>query len=96
MTWWIQLITGALGSVGFSLLPLVASILTGNRAAKAEKAVSDRNEVYTSTLRDCLAGFSVVKSFRAEAEMLRMFRENVRSLAAAQCKKHKMLQENGI
>lgn len=88
MLWYSPLLT--LVAIGFSLLPLVASILTGNRAAKAEKAVSDRNEVYTSTLRDCLAGFSVVKSFRAEAEMLRMFRENVRSLAAAQCKKHKM------
>ncbi|MBO5270132.1 MAG: ABC transporter ATP-binding protein, partial [Clostridia bacterium] len=88
MLWYSPLLT--LVAIGFSLLPLVASILTGNRAAKAEKAVSDRNETYTSALRDALAGFSVVKAFRAEGEMLRMFRENVRRLAEAQCKKQKL------
>lgn len=55
-----------------------------------EKKVSDRNEAYTSTLRDSLGGFSVIKSFKAEAQMIRLFKENVRELAKAQCGKHKM------
>lgn len=58
--------------------------------AAEEKKVSDRNEAYTSTLKDCLSGFSVVKSFKAEAQMIRIFRDNVKELAAAQCGRHKM------
>ena len=73
-----------------ALFPLVASILTGNKIATAEKAVSDRNQVYTSTLKDCLSGFSVIKSFKAEAQMLKMFGENIKELAHAEEKKQKI------
>ena len=76
-------------AIGLSLLPLIAAILTGNTVAKEEKKVSDRNEAYTSALRDCLSGFSVIKSFKAEAQMIRIFKENVRALAKAQCRKQK-------
>ena len=72
-----------------ALFPLVASILTGNKMAEAERAVSDRNQVYTSTLKDCLCGFSVIKSFKAEAQMLKMFGGNVKELAHASEKKQK-------
>ena len=72
-----------------SLLPLSASILTGNKMAEAEKSVSDRNQTYTSTIKDCLSGFSVIKSFKAEVQMLRIFGENVRELARAEEKKQK-------
>ena len=73
-----------------SLLPLIASLFTGNKVAEEEKEVSDRNEAYTSALRDSLGGFSVVKSFQAEARMIRIFQANVKELARAQCGKYKM------
>ena len=88
MIWYSPLLT--LIAIGLSLLPLIASILTGNKVAVEEKKVSDRNESYTSTLRDSLGGFSVIKSFKAEARMIRIFKEKVRELAKAQCRKHKM------
>ena len=88
MIWYSPLLT--LIAIGLSLLPLIASILTGNKVATEEKKVSDRSEAYTSTLRDSLGGFSVIKSFKAEAQMIRIFKENVRELAKAQCGKHKM------
>ena len=88
MIWYSPLLT--LIAIGLSLLPLIASILTGNKVAKEEKKVSDKNEAYTSTLRDSLGGFSVIKSFKAEAQMIRIFKENVQKLAKAQCGKHKM------
>ncbi|MBQ8431588.1 MAG: ABC transporter ATP-binding protein [Clostridia bacterium] len=88
MIWYSPLLT--LIAIGLSLLPLIASILTGNRVAAEEKKVSDRNEAYTSTLRDSLGGFSVIKSFQAEAQMIRIFKENVQELAKAQCRKQKM------
>ena len=88
MIWYSPLLT--LIAIGLSLLPLIASILTGNKVAEEEKQVSDRNEAYTSTLRDSLGGFSVIISFKAEAQMTRIFTENVQELAKAQCRKHKM------
>ena len=79
-----------LASIGLALLPLLASILTGTRMAQAEKRISDENEIYTSTLADCLGGFSVIKSFQAEAQMLRLFKEHLKKLADAQCHRQKM------
>ncbi len=76
-------------AAGLSLLPLIASVLTGNLAARKEKAVSDQNEIYTSTLKDCLGGFSVIKSFQAETQMIRVFKSNVKALASAQCRRQK-------
>ncbi len=88
MIWYSPLLT--LIAICLSLFPLIAAIMTGNKVAGEEKNVSDRNEAYTSTLRDSLSGFSVIKSFKAEAQMIRLFKENIRELAQAQCRKHKM------
>lgn len=87
MLWYSPLLT--LIAILLSLLPLSASILTGNKMAEAEKSVSDRNQTYTSTIKDCLSGFSVIKSFKTEVQMLRIFGENVRELARAEEKKQK-------
>lgn len=89
MLWYSPLLT--LIAIAFSCLPLLASLTAGGKMAKAETLVSDRNEVYTSTLKDSLSGFSVIKSFKAELEMLRIFKDNVKRLAAAQTLKKKML-----
>ena len=88
MLWYSPLLT--LVGMGLSLLPLVASILSGDKMAAAEKQVSERNETYTSTLKDCLSGFSVIKTFKAEKRMIGVFKESIDSLAKAQCKRHKM------
>lgn len=88
MIWYSPLLTGI--AIGLSLLPLIASILTGGKVAEEEKKVSDRNEAYTSALKDSLGGFSVVKSFKAEAQMICIFQDNVEKLAKAQCGKYKM------
>lgn len=53
----------------FALLPVVVSLLAGNRVAQAEQRVSDRSASFTATLKDALSGFSVIKSFRSEAEI---------------------------
>ena len=82
--------TLALISIALSLLPLIAALTTGNLVAKAEKQVSDRNETYLSTLRDSLAGFSVIKSFRAEAQICRIYVQKIREVSGAKCLRRKM------
>ena len=71
-------------SIVLALLPLAASICTGNLVAKAEKTVSDKNETYMSTLKDSLIGFAVIKSFRAEAQMCRIFSDAVKEVTDAE------------
>ncbi len=78
-------------AVALAALPIVTSLLLGNRMAEAEKQVSDRNEHYMSTLRDSLLGFSVVKSFRAEAQMCAMFAKEVKKVADAKEKSKKRM-----
>ncbi|MGN1002459.1 MAG: ABC transporter ATP-binding protein [Oscillospiraceae bacterium] len=74
-------------SIALALLPVAAALLAGNRMAEAEKRVSVRNESFMSTLKDSLTGFSVVKSFRAEKEMCRLFAESIDSVESAKSKK---------
>ena len=64
MLWCSPLLT--LIAIGFSLLPILVSVVLGNKAAIAEKNLSDKKECYTGMLKDALTGFSVIKSFKAE------------------------------
>ena len=77
-------------SIVLSVFPLLASLLTGNLVAKAEKTVSDKNETYMATLKDSLMGFSVIKAFRAEVRMCRLFACKVREVSDAKCLRKKM------
>lgn len=88
MFWYSPILT--LIAVALSILPLAASLVTGSKVACEETKVSQCNEAYTATLRDSLSGFPVIKSFKAEQQMIRLFRENVERLANAQCKRDKM------
>ena len=60
-------------AVALSAVPLAVSVAMGREMGERERAVSAGNERFVSRLRDLLAGFSVVKAFRAEAEARRLF-----------------------
>ena len=84
-------------SIALALLPLAVSICTGNLVARAEKTVSDKNETYMSTLKDSLVGFAVIKSFRAEVQMCRIFAEAVKEVTDAKTFRKKMsILVNGL
>lgn len=71
-------------AVALTALPFTASILTGNRLAGAERRVSADSAGFVATVKDCLSGFSVVKSFKAEKEIFNLF---AKSNAALEGKK---------
>ena len=81
MLWYSPLLT--LVAIGFSLLPILVSIALGNKAAAAEKKVSDKKESYTGMLKDALSGFSVIKSFKAEKNLSRVHGESNEGVADA-------------
>lgn len=67
-------------AAGLTVLPLIASLLTGNRLQAVESRVSERNGEFTAALSDCLAGFNVVKNFRSEREIFHLFAQSNKAL----------------
>lgn len=88
MFWYSPMLT--LISIALALLPVLASIFTGTRMAQAEAKVSQKNASFMSTLKDSLAGFSVIKSFQAEAAMCKLFAQSVKNAENAKQKKRKI------
>ena len=74
-------------AIGFSLLPIIVSVLLGGSAAKAEKDVSDKKERYTGMIKDSLTGFAVIKSFKAERSLLDIHKRSNEGVAAASKKR---------
>ena len=81
MLWYSPLLT--LIAIGFSLLSILVSVVLGNKAAVAEKDVSDKKERYTGILKDVLSGFAVIKSFKAEKSISALHDESNNSVADA-------------
>lgn len=88
MLWYSPLLTAV--GMGLSLLPIAASLLAGNRVAKAEENLSQKNSEYMSTLSDYLSGFSVVKSFKAEKAMCRQFAQKINEVTKSKTTREKM------
>ena len=88
MLWCSPLLT--LIAIGFSLLPIIVSLVLGNKAAIAEKNVSDQKERYTGMLKDVLTGFSVIKSFKAEKNIARLHDHSNGDVAEASKKRTKV------
>ena len=88
MLWYSPLLTGV--GVVLALLPVLVSLMAGNKVAEAEKVVSAKNEAYISSLNDSLMGFAIVKSFKAEAAMCRMFAERMREVSDAKTTRRKI------
>lgn len=59
--------------IGLCMLPVLVSVAFGGRLVREEKAVSDRNEGFVGMVKDLLSGFTVIKSFKAEREVTKLF-----------------------
>lgn len=77
-------------AIAFCLLPIVVSLLNGNHMANAEKRVSEANAGVMASLKDCLSGFSVMKSFKAEQEIAKIVCESNEQAENAKCRKRKL------
>ena len=68
----------ALATIALSLIPIACSLIMGQGLAVREKATSDQNEKFVAKVKDFLTGFSVIKSFKAEGEVNRLFQTSNR------------------
>ena len=94
MLWYSPVLTAI--AAGLTVLPLIASLMTGKQLQTTERRVSARNRDFTAALSDCLGGFSVVKTFRAEKEIMRLFAENNRRLEREKCTKRRIKMMVGL
>ena len=53
-----------------TVLPIIASMITGNKLIEVEKNISQRNASFIATISDFTKGFPLVKNFKAEAPVL--------------------------
>lgn len=75
---------------GFFLIPMGVSLFAGTWMKKAERKVSEKNEAFIAALKDCLSGFTVIKSFRAEKSVTAQFAGNNHAAEQAKCEKRKL------
>ena len=74
-----------------SVLPMACSILTANGIATREEQVSKSNESYTALTKDVLNGVSVIKSFKAEQEVINRYQNQSMELEHTKKKKKKTM-----
>ncbi len=75
-------------AIGLTSLPIIASIITGNKLAKFEEDLSNKNVGFIATIKDSISGFSVVKSFKAEEEITEIVKESSLQVSNAKAKKN--------
>ncbi len=63
----------ALAALALTALPIAVSLLMGGELSRREQQVSDRNAGFVSLVKDLLAGFPVIKGFKAERQMEALF-----------------------
>ncbi len=80
-------------SILITFIPTVVSVIIGKKLTSVQKEVSDKNTAFTSTMTDCLNGFNVIKSFKAEDQIGRIFTEENRKLEETKGRLHKI---NGL
>ncbi len=73
--WRLTLVT-----VVLCALPILISLVMGQGLARREQAVSGENERFVSSLQDLLRGFAVIKSFKAEGRVRKLFEDSNRQL----------------
>ena len=77
-------------AIGVTFVPLLVSLLSGKKLAAREVKVSDGNKSFTATNSDCLNGFSVVKSFRAEGAVSGLFSKENAKLETSKFKRSRL------
>ncbi len=77
-------------AVALSILPMAVSMATGNRLAGIEQQVSENNSGFVAMVKDCLTGFPVIKSFKAEGAAARLFAGSSDTLEKSKCQRRRV------
>jgi ABC-type multidrug transport system fused ATPase/permease subunit len=75
--------------IGLSVIPITISLAFGGRLENAEKKVAESNVAFVGMVKDLLNGFAVIKSFKAEKEVVKLFDNHNLSLESVKMKRRK-------
>ena len=89
MIWYNPLLTFIV--IILSFLPVSISVLMGKELVIREKKVSEKNELFTSKLKDILSGFAVIKCFKAEKRLESIFCTQNQELEVSKEKRRRYL-----
>ena len=67
-------------AIGFTLLPIMVSAFSGRKISVYESRVAEKNQSYVALIQEAFGGFSVIKSFKAESDIVKMIGENTTAL----------------
>lgn len=70
-------------SIAASALAFAVSMLFGNRASTAEKLVSEKNDISLSTIKEIIEGFPVIKAFKTEKPITKLYDKSNQDLENA-------------
>lgn len=87
-------VTLTICSISLVMVSVMTSVRFSGHLAKEEKKVSQSNENFVRLVKDFLSGFTVIKSFRAEKEITKIFCIENRDLEKQKCRRRKT--EDGI
>lgn len=89
MLWYNWALT--LISIVASLLAFAVSMLFGNRASAAEKLVSEKNDVSLGTIKEIIEGFPVIKAFKTEKPIAKLYEKSNQDLENAKYHRRMLL-----
>lgn len=79
----------ALVSIAVAIMPVAISLLYGNSLTEVEKKVSDRNAGFIAAVKDILSGYTVIKNFKAEPQIKKMFNAENEALEDVKCQRRR-------
>lgn len=89
MLWYNWALT--LISIVASLLAFAVSMLFGNRASAVEKLVSEKNDVSLGTIKEIIEGFPVIKAFKTEKPIAKLYEKSNQDLENAKYHRRMLL-----
>ena len=79
-------------AVIISLIPLIASLMSGKKLSNAEVSLSEKNSGYIAVLKDIFGGFSTIKSFKAESAFYVIHNKQCEDVRKSQKNREKILE----
>ena len=80
----------SLVAIGFSLLPLVATLIVGSKLSDCEKNISEENANFMHFTKDNFVGFSTIKVFQSENKIKKLFNRKNEKLESVKLKRDKI------
>lgn len=67
-------------SVGLTILPIIASFITGGKLVEIEQVISEKNANFVAIISDFTKGFPIVKNFKADRQILESLKDSNENL----------------